>query len=306
MPSLPLTAPHKWQYNPPDYGSPMPSLADILREAQDKLEDVTDTPRLDAEILLAHALDIGRAQLLARLQDGYSTDTTFDTMLARRVKAEPIAYILGEWEFFSLPFHVESPVLVPRPETEHLVEVALEHVNERGGEAPRLLEIGTGTGCVAISCLKHLPQATCIATDIRPDNLILTQKNACRHHIENRLHLLVADAFSAISSDVQFDAILSNPPYISLNDKSDLPAVVRDYEDPVALFSGEEGLDMIEILISDSKSHLIPGGLLAFEIGAGQHHNVIIRMEKEGYSDVTWRNDLAGIHRIISGLAPHV
>jgi release factor glutamine methyltransferase len=283
----------------------MVTLADTLHTASEALHLVTDTPRLDAEILLAHALRISRAQLLARLNESYPEDTSFDALLQRRAHSEPIAYILGEWEFYSLPFYVEPPVLVPRPETEHLVEAALRHLGGRRGEVATILDMGTGTGCVAVSCLKHLPDAVCTATDIRPANLDLALRNARRNSVDTRLSLLAADAFTALVQDGRFDAILSNPPYIGLTEETELPPAVRDYEDPVALFAGSDGMELIDILIQESLHRLRPGGLLAFEIGVGQHHNAAARMNEGGYIDVTWTNDLAGIPRIITGQAPH-
>lgn len=268
------------------------TLATMLTDAAARLESVTDTPRLDAEILLAHALKMPRARLLASLQDAVHCDA-FDALLERRIAGEPIAYILGEWEFFSRTFEVRPPVLVPRPETEHLVEAVVESVGER---APRILEIGAGSGCVAVSLACERPDAHITATDIRCGNLELARRNAVRHEVEARIAFIESDLFERVSG--AFDIICSNPPYVAEPDWPKLSSTIRDYEDRAALVSGPDGLDCIRRLIARAPEHLNPAGRLIFEFGAGQRPAIESLLRDAGYREVRFVQDLAGIDRV--------
>lgn len=274
----------------------MSSLGEKLREATELLNPVTETPRLDAEILMAHALGTRRSKLLAMLGESLET-SGFDEMVKRRLASEPIAYITGEWEFFSHDFIVEQPMLVPRPETEHLVEA----VTEFNG-AGRILEIGTGTGCISVSTALVLPECRIVATDINPAALDLAQRNASRHNVSDRIDFRSGSLFKPIAMDETFDVICSNPPYVEEDDWPDLSPVIRLYEDPGALLAGKDGLDIIRNLIIESMVFLRPGGLLAFEIGMGQYMSVEKLLKNEGYKDVSFINDLAGIERVVIGI----
>lgn len=274
------------------------TLASIIADAAERLAEVTDTPRLDAEILLAHVLKMPRARLLASLQEVASNDA-FEALLERRIAGEPIAYILGEWEFFSRTFVVEPPVLVPRPETEHLVEAVLENVGER---LPRILEIGTGTGCIAVSLACERPDAAITATDIRPGNLALARRNAIRHEVEARITFVESDLFEHITGT--FDAICSNPPYVAEADWSELSTTIREYEDRAALVSGGDGLDCIRRLVAEAPAHLEPYGVLAFEFGTGQRPAIEALLTEHGYCDIRFIRDLAGIDRVAIARRP--
>ena len=278
-----------------------PSLAEALSRAEKVLAQVTDTPRIDAEILLAHFLELNRAQLLARL--GESRDLTgFDALLDRRLSYEPIAYILGEWEFFSLRFFVEPPALVPRPETEHLVECVLESI---GGRASRVLELGTGTGCVAAAIAHNAPECSVLATDIREERLALARRNVALHGLTGRIAFAVGDLFDAVPENAPpFDVVCSNPPYIEEDAWPELSPVIRLHEDPRALLAGHDGLAVIRRLVAGARRRLTPGGLLAFEIGMGQYRQVCGLLEENGYSEVAFRKDLAGIERVAIGRLP--
>ncbi|MDP7639146.1 MAG: peptide chain release factor N(5)-glutamine methyltransferase [Candidatus Hydrogenedentes bacterium] len=279
----------------------MKTIADTLSEAAARLAPVTDTPRLDAEILLSEALGTGRAGLLVRLRDE-TPESTFEDLLERRLASEPIAYILGEWEFFSLSFLVEPPALVPRPETEHLVEVVLDEVWEK---PCRVLEIGTGTGCVAVSIAKNRPACFVTATDIGEAYIRLAENNARRHGVHERVRLLQGDLFAALDDgDAQYDILCSNPPYIEEGAWEGLEPVVRGYEDKRALLAGPDGLDVIRRLVSEGKPHLRDGGLLALEIGMGQYEGVRQLLEQDDYREIGSRMDLAGIPRIATARAP--
>jgi len=276
-------------------------LGERLLQASRLLARVSDTPRLDAEILLAHALGFRRSQLLARLRD-VMTAEGFDDLVERRLTYEPIAYILGEWEFFGLDLSVEPPLLVPRPETEHLVEAMLDEVGDR--EA-RVMDIGTGTGCVAVAVAHNARRARVTATDISALALDVAQSNALRHGLADRVRFLPGSLFDALPPGTAlFDVIGSNPPYVEDCAWPELPAVIRLHEDPKALLAGNDGLDVIRLLIRDAPRFLRPGGLLAFEIGMGQDTAVRHMLLNAGYERVRFRPDLAGIPRIALACRP--
>jgi release factor glutamine methyltransferase len=283
----------------------LPTHAERLAAAAERLSHVTETPRLDAEILLAHALDISRSALLARLRERAEAPA-FDEMLERRMASEPIAYVLREWEFFSLRLEVRPPLLVPRPETEHLVEAVLDFVGKEpsdvGAELFRtyqVLEIGTGTGCVAVAIAHNAPNAMIVATDTNPVALETAGENARRHGVADRVTLRLGDLFDAIErTDAPFDVVCSNPPYVEEGEWKTLPPVIRLYEDPAALVAGPDGLDVIRRIVREAPSFLKPDGMLAFEIGAGQRDAVEHLLEERGYHAIHFRPDLAGIPRI--------
>lgn len=273
----------------------MSTLAQRLNEAARRLATVTETPRLDAELLLAHALDTTRSRLLSRIREDIPAPG-FDALLQRRLAYEPIAYITGTWEFFSLEFEVEKPLLVPRPETEHLVEAALQHLKDHPTEHPHVLEIGTGTGCVAISIARQAPGARVTATDIHPTALAIARKNALRH--QTALDLRAGDLFTPIGADERFEVIVSNPPYVESVEWCLLSPVIRLHEDPRALLGGPDGLDLIRRIIPGARKHLVHNGLLALEIGEKQQRALADLLEQAGFREIRFVNDLAGIPRI--------
>lgn len=278
-----------------------PTLARRLAEAARALADVTETPRLDAELLLAHTLGLTRSQLLARLNTAPDAPG-FDALLARRLAREPVAYILGEWEFFSLPLYVEPPLLVPRPETEHLVEAVLSFV----GTAPaRVLDLCTGTGCVAVAVAHGAPETRVVATDINPQALAVARRNATRHKLLDRIDLYWGDLFEALpEGEPPFDAVCGNPPYVEDAAWQGLMLDIRRYEDPAALLAGPDGLDAIRRIVSGAGARLRPGGLLALELGMGQYGAVEGLLRQHGFADVSPRRDLAGIERIAVARRP--
>lgn len=277
----------------------MTTLGAWLRDAAERLAPVTDTPRLDAELLLAHALGLSRAKLLASLRDEAQRLSRAEEFLARRANHEPIAYILGEWEFYSLTFKVHAPMLVPRPETEHLVEAALEHLGQRPG---RVLDLCTGTGCVALAIAHNAPRAKVEATDINPDAVQLAEENA--EALGLMLTTREGDLFAALPNDTApFDVIVSNPPYVPDDDWATLSPVITRHEDPRALLGGDDGLDLVRRIIHAAPAHLHTGGLLALEIGEGQAGAVVELMQNAGFREARTRKDLQGIDRIVQGLA---
>jgi release factor glutamine methyltransferase len=276
----------------------MPTVAEMLDNSARQLEPVTDTPRLDAEILLAHALGRTRAALLASMRESIEPPESFATMLRRRAASEPIAYILGEWEFYSLTFAVEPPVLVPRPETEHLVKAVLDFVNTRSAT---VLEIGTGTGCIAISIARNAPETVVTATDIRAQNLELASRNARAHGVGDRVAFVQGDLFEPVDPASRFDVICSNPPYVAEGDWESLEPVITRYEDPAALLAGADGLDVIRRLVAQAPRFLNAGSRLAFEFGMGQDRSVNELLKEHDYRMIELIPDLAGIPRVAVG-----
>lgn len=274
----------------------MPTITAILSEAARRLADVTETPRLDAELLLAHALGYSRAQLLARGGEIVESPA-FDEALARRLNHEPIAYITGHWEFFSIDFLSRAPVLVPRPETEHLVEAALVHIAGRPGA--RVLDLCTGTGCVAIAISLNARGATVDAVDLQPHAVALARENVARLGAGGRV--FEGDLFAALpGGSGPYDVIVSNPPYIADGEYAELPEVIRRHEDPVALLAGADGLDIVRRILRDGLEHVVPGGLLAMELGETQAPTVGALATSMGWREIGVIRDLAGHERVVT------
>ncbi len=234
-----------------------------------------DHAHRDAELLLLHVLEIDRATLLA-----YPTRPVTDpqlaiyqTAIARRLNHEPIQYITGWQEFFGLQLKVTPATLIPRPETEHLVEAVLDRLPKSGDTSLRILDIGTGTGAIALALAAHLTHSQIIAVDLSAEALEVARQNAAAHHLAGRVDFILSDLLTGLPKKDQtaaFDAIVSNPPYIPEGDRAELHPQVRDFEPEQALFAGTSGLDIYRRLIPQAHMALKPGGLLALEIGHGQ------------------------------------
>ena len=243
---------------------PNSDIAAALREGAAALVPVTDTPRLEAEVLLAHVTGLTRTAILAHPERPLSPDerARYGDLLARRAAGIPLPYLTGRVEFFGLDFVVTPDVLIPRPETETLVELALE----RG---PRtVVDVGTGSGCVAVALATHLPRARIYATDLSRAALRVAAENARRHGVADRIHFLQADLASPLRGPV--DMLVSNPPYVAEEEWALLPESVREHEPHLALDGGPGGLRVVRRLLADAARLLRPGGILLVEIGAGQ------------------------------------
>jgi release factor glutamine methyltransferase len=231
----------------------------------------SEYPRLDAEVLLAHALGCKRIELYTRFEERAPEEARqrFRELVRRRVEGCPVAYLVGRKEFFSLPFEVTPAVLIPRPETEYVVLECLRLAKEMA--APRVLDIGTGSGNIAVAVAHQHKGAKVTAIDVSSDALAVAERNAARHGVAGRIRFLCGDLFGPVPADEPFDFVLSNPPYIAQPDMEQLPAGVRHYEPHVALDGGPGGFAVFERLIAAAKNYLVPGGYLIIEIGSPQH-----------------------------------
>jgi len=247
-------------------------LKETLHQASTTLASAAiEDARLEAELLLMHLLGIDRAQLYCRLDEKLppSDVHTLDKLLKRRLGHEPIAYIIGHREFFGNDFYVAPGVLIPRPESELLVDKALDFVSRRFPHRdPVVTDIGTGCGAIAISLALLLPQAKIYATDVSPHALEIAAKNCERHQVRDRVHLLEGDLLDPLPEPV--DIIIANLPYVKDADLSHLSAEIREFEPLAALSGGEDGLDKVRQLLSRVGGKLCPGGLVLVEIAAGQ------------------------------------
>ena len=269
------------------------SIADALARGAAQL-GALQTARRDAELLLMHVIGCDRAYLLTRPEIELSPDQSaiYQAWIARRADNEPVQYIVGEQEFFGLKFRVTPEVLVPRPETEHLVEAALARVDH---DAPvHIADVGTGSGAIAVAIAQALPKAQIIALDISPGALNVARENTKRNGVAARIRFLQSDLLAGVSGE-RFDMIVSNPPYVAEGEQ--LEAQVRDFEPSYALFAGPQGLDIYRRLIPQAHVALRPGGWLLMEIGHGQQEALTELLG--GWDGVSFVEDLQGIPRVV-------
>lgn len=261
-----------------------------------------ESGRLDAELMLARAMNTTRSAIISTPSEISATATEhFEAMLSRRAAREPLAYILGSKEFYSLEFEVTPAVLIPRPETETLVAAALEFAAQH--PSVRVLDIGTGSGAIAISIALNAPRAIVVAADIEQDALAVARRNVARHHAENRVELRLADIFEPLDGAEafgNFDLIVSNPPYVEVSAIDSLAPEVRDFEPPAALFTGAGALDCYMRIAAGACEHLNRGGALMVEVGAGQAEAVGALFREAGLHLTGVINDLAGIARVVT------
>ncbi len=238
-----------------------------------ELAPITDAARLEAEVLLSHVLDISRTALLTHPERILTPDqlANYQTLIRRRASCYPLPYLTGRVEFYNLEFEITPEVLIPRPETETLVDLALAHCSSSTHSSSThslIADVGTGSGCIAVSLAVHLPRATIYAIEISPVALAVARRNVERHGVAARVRLVVGDVLTPRPGLV--DLIVSNPPYIPTGDCGSLPASVRDYEPRLALDGGPDGLVTIRRLLAQAPAVLRPGGALLIEIGADQ------------------------------------
>lgn len=260
-----------------------------------------ESPRLDAELIVAFALGIDRMRVIldaSRPLEGAEL-TRLRELVKRRRAHEPIAYLRGEREFYGLRFRVDARVLVPRPDTETLVDVALAR-SEHVSLSMRLCDLCTGSGCVALSIARQRPTATVVASDLSPDAVAVARENASRLGAYN-VELLTGDLFEPVGAR-RFDVITANPPYIATPELQTLPPDVRDFEPRLALDGGSDGLAIVRRIVRAAPEHLVAGGVLALEIGAGEADATRALLEARGFRDVRADRDVARIERVVSGV----
>ena len=260
---------------------------------------LSDFARRDAESLMLHTAGISRAALLSDPTRELTPEQLrrYETFINRRLHHEPLQYIIGIQEFYGLPFRVTRDVLIPRPETEHLVEAVLERLPH--DQPVTIADIGTGSGAIAIALAAHLPHASLTALDLSAAALEVAQANAEALNVSNLIRFSVSNLLDALPAQQRrehFDAIVSNPPYVPTADAAALHPQVRDYEPASALFAGADGLDVYRKLIPQAHEALKPGGLLALEIGHGQSKAIAILLNR--WHDIDFVNDLQSIPRI--------
>lgn len=282
----------------------------LLARAETRFSSVgIDTARLDAEALLAHVLTLDRAQLFARMSAPIATEArgTFLQLVQRRALREPLAYLTGVREFWSLEFRVTPAVLIPRPETELLVETALRLLAQAKTLASplRLLDIGTGSGCLAIVLAKELPTAEVWAVDASLPALAVAQDNAQRLGVAERIHFLQSDLCTALSqAERSFDLLVTNPPYIAHGELATLQPEVRNWEPGMALAGGEDGLDFYRRLLEESSQYLHSGGWLVMELGARQAAAVLdLFRASQSFQNPYCLRDYAGHERVVVAYA---
>jgi len=265
-----------------------------LAQAAIELEVITDTPLLEAEMLLVHVLDGSRASLLAHPERILTTSqlTDYQTLIRRRASGYPLPYLTGRVEFYGLDFAVTSEVLIPRPETETLVDLALAR------RPATIVDVGTGSGCIAVALGVHLPRATVCAIDLSPAALAVARRNVERHGVADRVQLIAGDVLSSLPGPA--DLIVSNPPYVSTGDCASLPISVRDHEPRLALDGGPDGLAVVRRLLAQAPAVLEPGGAILVEIDADQG-GAARRLARTYFSQAAIRvhPDLAGRDRVL-------
>jgi release factor glutamine methyltransferase len=276
------------------------TIQQILSNANRRLTDAgCDTPRLDAELLLAHTLHKNRTWLYTRPETSLTNEqvAAFETLLRRREQREPVAYLTGHREFYGLDFLVNSNVLIPRPETELLVETAIQ-LSKTMTPPLSIADIGTGSGCIAIALVKNIPNVHLYAVDVSEKALLVAQQNARQNDVTEQITFLQGNLLTPLTEPV--DMIVSNPPYVSKSELGGAMPEVKQYESALALDGGEDGLDVIQKLLSQAGEKLNPGGSVLVEIGAFQGA-AVARLAQELFpnSQIEIKQDLAGLDRLL-------
>ena len=283
-------------------GDPWTILRMILWSAEYLTEKGVEAGRLDAEWLLSTALGVDRLQLYLQYDRPLSPEEreAFKPLLRRRASREPTQYIIGRAAFRQLELKTDPRVLIPRPETEVLVQEVLDWASAAGKSLGRVWEMGTGTGAVALSLAVEGACTTIVATDSSPDALSVAADNAERYDVSGLVEFREGSLFEPLEEGEEFDVIVSNPPYIAEGEKGELQPEVRDWEPPEALFAGEDGLHVIRQLVAGAPEHLLAGGFLALECGLGQAERIATDLNGTGaFAAVRIRPDLTGRPRFV-------
>lgn len=287
----------------------------LLRDAQ------VPSYTLAAELLLLHVLGRDRTWIYSHPEEGVSDSVAeqYSALVLRRANGEPTQHLTGKQEFWGLEFEVTPDVLIPRPETEHVIEVALDRLAVRelragrrqktDGAGLRIADIGTGSGCIAIVLAKEFPAATILATDISSAALAVARRNATRHNVASHVHFLECNLVNGLCdsplvtrhSPLLFDLIVSNPPYVGRREAATLMREVREHEPEIALYGGEVGYELYADLIAQSAKCLLPHGILVLELGHNSLPAVQPLLDESMWTKVGVTNDLAGIPRVLAG-----
>ncbi|SHJ65261.1 peptide chain release factor N(5)-glutamine methyltransferase [Paramaledivibacter caminithermalis] len=282
----------------------MITIHKALQEARDKLENKTATPLLDAQVILCHVLKVDKLYLIMHKERILTKEEVYEynEMIKKRLCGVPVQYIIGKQEFMGLDFHVEEGVLIPRPDTEILVEKVLNSIDK--DDKYNIVDIGTGSGAITISLAKYMEGSHVYSIDISKKALDIAAKNAESHGVLSRITFLNGSLFKPLNDigvEGQIDILVSNPPYIPTADIENLQIEVSKFEPKLALDGGEDGLDFYREIINTAPKYVRSGGLIALEVGHDQARRVIELMkEKKGYVDIEITKDLSGIERVVS------
>lgn len=278
------------------------TIRDIIIKYSQEISSISDTPRLDVELLLQKCLgDVDRIYIHMNLNKELTNEQEekFLSMINDRINGRPIAYIVEHREFMGLDFYVKEGVLIPRPDTETLVEEIIDLCKDK---EVNILDIGAGSGAITVSLAKYLSNANLTSFDIADIPLEIGKKNAIKNGVEEKVKFVKSDLFSAIKDKgVKFDVIVSNPPYIRKSDMNTLHTQVKDYEPYNALEGGVDGLDYYRNITKQSNLYLNKGGILAYEVGHDQAQDVAMIMQNNGYTNIYTKKDIQGIDRVVIG-----
>lgn len=279
------------------------TIAETLKLASERLR-AASVPNdvLDAQTLLAEALSKDRTYLIVNFNEQLGEDllTTYFALIERRSAGEPLQYITGHQQFFGLEFEVTPDVLIPRPETELIVEETIRLVEEQKLDAPVIVDVGTGSGCIAVTLARELENAKIFACDISTAALNVARRNAARHELQDRIEFIESDLLAAFPQTAFADFILSNPPYIAAHELPTLQREVREWEPHTALTDHGDGLSFYRRLLADAPACLKPKGYLICELGFGQSAAVLAMAASLGWNETRLLDDLQGIPRTIT------
>lgn len=279
------------------------TIRDIIIKYEEKLKSISETPRLDVELILQKVLgDVDRIYIHLNLNKNLNNDQykEFMRLIKDRINSRPVAYIIGKREFMGLDFFVKEGVLIPRPDTETLVEEIIAICKMK--ENVNILDIGTGSGAITISLAKYIQNSKVTSLDISDIPLEVGRINAVKNGVDDKVQFIKSDLFSAITNkDIKFDIIVSNPPYIPKKDIDTLHNQVKNYEPYNALEGGEDGLDFYRDITKQSIRYLNSNGILAYEVGHDQSEDVKLIMKRNGYTNIYTKKDIQGIDRVVIG-----
>lgn len=280
------------------------TIRDIIIKYSKELEEISDTPRLDVELFLQKVLGgVDRIYIHLNLNKELTDEqrNEFIQYINDRINGRPVAYIVGNREFMGLDFFVKEGVLIPRPDTETLVEEMIDICKNKKEEI-KILDIGTGSGAITVSLAKYIENSKITSFDISEIPLEVGKINAINNQVDKKIEFVKSDVFSAIKdTNIKFDVIVSNPPYIPRKDIEDLHTQVKDYEPYNALEGGEDGLDFYRQITRESVDYIKQDGILAYEVGHDQAEDVARIMENYGYTKIYKKKDIQGIDRVVIG-----